>query len=627
MRSCQRIQRMSLQQLLSKCMACAGMATCLLLLWLADVWPGALEGLCNLIWAARVKEWLPTPDVLASAVSACKDTLTSILTWLMDVFGYFTVPEINGEAVTAFFMQVNISPISALLILLAFLACAAAIAIFFRRRSRGQGEVTAYDAVLAFDSLAQFLATGEIKLLQFAASKFEAMQEQRVRIVAVVGLFDKGKTWLTNKLFGKNLPSGKLFTTRGLSFLWVPERRMLVLDSPGVQGTVSYKSRDVDAILDARTTESMMFDMISRISHHLILVVNDNTWLEQEYAAMLLRVFGEGLIVVHNMRMTSCAQEAQELFARQITQCYEGGASHMGNLLFTAELGESASPVHHVGLCQENTKAGKLFNKKNCDYLMQQLEHRHNLGSKVVLAKMLEAEFTRLVPKFFLVETAPELDKGVQELRVEYDEYPAALCKEPEAEGDYVVRGVMKLVSPRQDAQITMKKQGVISRLGEIIAHDISFEPCANVFDQRVEDGTERLIQIECPGVSEEDIEWEELSNGVKVTIKKEKRIDEAVVQPVQPIMQNHGTWVRNFVFDHNDGRFELRGPQDFSLDQGVLTIKLHKSSKSRRGKVGRHVTEPLPTLLTSTAQSSIAGFEVVSASAEKEAPEGRDEL
>ena len=72
---------------------------------------------------------------------------------------------------------------------------------------------------------------------------------------------------------------------------------------------------DVDAILDARTTESMMFDMISRISHHLILVVNDNTWLEQEYAAMLLRVFGEGLIVVHNMRMTSCAQEAQELFA------------------------------------------------------------------------------------------------------------------------------------------------------------------------------------------------------------------------------------------------------------------------------------------------------------------------
>ena len=30
----------------------------------------------------------------------------------------------------------------------------------------------------------------------------------------------------------------------------------------------------------------------------------------------------------------------------------------------------------------------------------QQLEHRHTLGSKVVLAKLLEAEFTRLIPKF-----------------------------------------------------------------------------------------------------------------------------------------------------------------------------------------------------------------------------------
>ena len=39
---------------------------------------------------------------------------------------------------------------------------------------------------------------------------------------------------------------------------------MLVLDSAGVQSTVSKKSPMVDSILDARTTESLMFDMISR---------------------------------------------------------------------------------------------------------------------------------------------------------------------------------------------------------------------------------------------------------------------------------------------------------------------------------------------------------------------------
>ena len=73
-----------------------------------------------------------------------------------------------------------------------------------------------------------------------------------------------GKTWLLNKLFGANLPAGKLCTTRGLSFLWFKERRMLVIDSAGVQSTVSYRAQAVDAIHDAQTTESLMFEMVSR---------------------------------------------------------------------------------------------------------------------------------------------------------------------------------------------------------------------------------------------------------------------------------------------------------------------------------------------------------------------------
>ena len=74
----------------------------------------------------------------------------------------------------------------------------------------------------------------------------------------------EGKTWLLNKLFGVNLPAGKLCTTRGMSFLWIKERRMLLLDSAGVQATVNYRKQAVDAIHDAMTTESLMFRVISR---------------------------------------------------------------------------------------------------------------------------------------------------------------------------------------------------------------------------------------------------------------------------------------------------------------------------------------------------------------------------
>ena len=63
-------------------------------------------------------------------------------------------------------------------------------------------QTTCYDIILAFDSLANFLEHRQLSLLQKAESHLKLAELQRYRIVAVVGLFDKGKTWLMNKLFG-----------------------------------------------------------------------------------------------------------------------------------------------------------------------------------------------------------------------------------------------------------------------------------------------------------------------------------------------------------------------------------------------------------------------------------------
>ena len=37
-------------------------------------------------------------------------------------------------------------------------------------------------------------------------------------VIAVVGLYDKGKTFVLNQITQSNLPSGKKCTTKGLSF-------------------------------------------------------------------------------------------------------------------------------------------------------------------------------------------------------------------------------------------------------------------------------------------------------------------------------------------------------------------------------------------------------------------------
>ena len=134
-----------------------------------------------------------------------------------------------------------------------------------------------------------------------------------------------------------------------------------------------------------------------------------------------------------------------------------------------------------------------------------------------------------------------------------------------------------------------MKTRGVISPLGEIIAHDVSFNPIVNVYDETTENGAFRIIRIECPGVTKDDLDWEELPNGVKVSIYKKRAINEAAVQPVQPICQYHGTWEHSFSFDYVEGCFELR-VDDATLENGVLTVPLFRALQRRRGKFGQAV-------------------------------------
>ncbi|CAE7838024.1 unnamed protein product [Symbiodinium microadriaticum] len=491
-----------------------------------------------------------------------------------------------------------------------------------------QAQSTPYDAILAFESLSQFLSTGEIRFLQHAESKLQVASAARFRIVAVVGLFDKGKTFLINKLFGVNLPSGKLHTTKGLSFLWIEERRMLVLDSAGVQSTVSYRAQAVqDAILDAQTTESLMFEMISRIAHHMIFVVNDLTWFEQKYVAMLHQKYVQGgqqkeLVVVHNLRNTTEVQEACKLFSRQVTRCYDGEQSHLGELIFTQDAGAGAPPLHHIGLCYEFSKAGDAFNEKNRQHLLQSLEHRNSLGSELVLADILKAELARLLPRFVNIEAkCPESSvcSPDQAIGVEFSD-----AREPTAEeclkAGYHCVGVLRVNLAQEGARVAMKTRGVISPLGEIIAHDVSFDPIVNVYDRTTTHGTSRIIRIECPGVTEEDVEWEELPNGVKISVDKKRPIDEHAVQPVQPIRQHHGVWEQEFSFDYCEGRFEL-SPEEATFENGVLTVVLKKAAQPRRGKFGQsgsttgsRLVARYPDVETPSPVPSCSSFAVVTA-------------
>lgn len=445
-----------------------------------------------------------------------------------------------------------------------------------------------YDTILLFTSIEQFINTGKIEFLRSAESKFDALSRQQYRIVAITGLFDKGKTWIINKLFGVNLPAGKLRTTQGLSFLWIEERRILVLDSQGVQAPVSYRGRAgaPEPILEAQTTESLVFELISRISHYMIFVLNDLTWPEQKYTQMLNEKYvinkqKKDLIVVFNMRNTSDIAEAQALFTRQVTKCYDGVSSHLSELVFTVNNGEDKPRMDFVGICQDGSEAGLKFNKENFGQILQKIEQRDTIGcTKETLQEKLQSEFNRWLPHFLDSENP---SAGIEIHFVNGDGHE-------EGFDGYEKFGMFKL---KGNSAVSMKTRGIIGPLGEIIAHDVNFVPVQNEYKISTSEGVKWCIELECPGVKPwNGVEIVEEPNGVTVTLTKEMFHVEPGTYEVQPTRRTHGSWKGTFILPKEEGLFEYKDDDRFHED-GVLKIFLHKVVKRVYGPRGNQASGP----------------------------------
>ncbi|CAE7578832.1 warA [Symbiodinium sp. CCMP2592] len=425
---------------------------------------------------------------------------------------------------------------------------------------------TDYDCIILVRSLADFAKEKRIWLLRSLCSDFAPQQCQDVRIISVVGLFNKGKTFLLNKLFGLRLPSGKTQVTQGLSCVYLKERRMLLIDSPGVQSTVNHKSDSIDRVVDAQTTEAFLFELVSQLSDHIIFVVNDFTSFEQKNIQIFERKEESRardkpvreLVVVHNLATTQDPGEAEHLFNQQITSKYDGVESHLGNLFYTARRNP---PVHHFAICKDGTRAGAKFNPNNIRLLLDHLEHAKKLPERVVLKGLIRDKLDGLLPRFLMMGSG---DAGGR--KVEYCEASGG-----QEDGAFHVSCEMDVI----------KKEGVISDLGEVISHDKSFSPEPMIFDQTSDEYRIRTILFECPGVLPKDVTWDQTGEGLTIRIEKRKLIDEGKVTAISGMRQQSGIFERNFRFA--DGPFEI-AEDECNLEHGVLRLTLKKCLINKRG-------------------------------------------
>jgi len=460
-----------------------------------------------------------------------------------------------------------------------------------RHRSGHTGPCDPYDAIVCFDSLNSTIdpANLRINILSWAHSAFNIGVAERagIRIVAHMGLFDKGKTFLINELYGKNLPSGKLHETTGLSMVYVPKQRFLVIDTKGLQAPVSYKTKGVKQLVDASQTEVFLFELVSRIAHYIVFVVNDFTWPEQRHIVQLHQKYVQSkrenqLIVAHNLRTTRSVREAVELFWKQVASKYEGvERSELGGLIFTVE---EKPRIHHIGFAEARSTAGLRFNDKNKRHLLQLLDQIEGIGERQrSLSELLVDHYGALLPEFVFLESATgqRVDSSALQVVGQLDlEGNAANVLEPDEERDptvYRAIGSMCLHLPEGHCA-HMKTEGVFSEFCELVAQDITFKPHPpNVYEQRLKDKVVRLVEFECPGVHRKDIAFRRGNRGYTVIMSRSK--DKALSNyGVAPKFQAPRNPTGEFAFDlfFDDGVWELDGGREaVEHENGVLRIRL----------------------------------------------------
>jgi HSP20 family molecular chaperone IbpA len=235
-----------------------------------------------------------------------------------------------------------------------------------------------YDCVIGIQKFRDIAQTGwEIEfpsLRENTISKetFASIGDS-IGFVSVTGAFDKGKTFLLNKLCGANFPSSKRFETKGISFksTTIKGSNLIVIDSAGCHSPFKMSER----VEDKRETEKRIRDLIFLLSDFFILVVNDYTTLDQEILEKLEKQLQGNkaksdkiIIVVHNLK--DVYDEEGRIYAwNKVVELYDSTDPDKKALVNSVEmLGQRVNFLQskfsrHAMLINDNTAYGKFYNE------------------------------------------------------------------------------------------------------------------------------------------------------------------------------------------------------------------------------------------------------------------------
>ncbi|EGC39585.1 hypothetical protein DICPUDRAFT_147652 [Dictyostelium purpureum] len=172
-----------------------------------------------------------------------------------------------------------------------------------------------------------FLSNKPSSVDEISIKKLQIKSENNRRaVVSVLGLYNKGKSYVLSRILGLKLVSSFFEHTEGLSILLSRAditEVLIGLDTKGSQKPVKYY--DEAKMKDFKATERFIQTLSLNLSDIVLIVVDRLTYDDQLYIKQIKQTFRnkENIIIVHNLIHVKLIKDLEKVIKEEIVDCFD----------------------------------------------------------------------------------------------------------------------------------------------------------------------------------------------------------------------------------------------------------------------------------------------------------------
>ena len=275
-----------------------------------------------------------------------------------------------------------------------------------------------YDCRILIDSFFTILNNQSWKIEFKNYGKSLELEKKLLRIIAVLGHENKGKTFILSKIMGYDLPQGHHTHTKGVCVLYPSDKSIpwAALDTPGTDIPIRmqamtekvvnfYKGMEIkdkpDEILRRLLGDNILIETLVQtfIINHADVILITVGKLHRDDQRMIARILREKIFankrvfIVHNLKETEFLEDAKRIIESDILECFKVVGKQIyvdkpnttkNNIVYLEVFDESTPdqrPVEHLIIAHEGSEAGRFYNQTTIEYIRNAISHSPHNGT------------------------------------------------------------------------------------------------------------------------------------------------------------------------------------------------------------------------------------------------------